>query len=153
MSVRAQLIGTDDKGRIISAKVNASGELVVSDGPYDLVEFRELAVDNAPYNFYGPIVGKQFVVTGLLSFADKQVNTSTNATVTIYEASAPDTATEDKVILKYEMGQNQQLPFPNVRILVNPGVWLNAKTDDDDIHMNIIGHYIATVQDPVQGSS
>ena len=122
-------------------KVNEAGELLVSDGPYDLAKFNELAVVNTAYNFYGPRGREQFVITGFLIYGDKQVNASTNATVVIYESSQRDSITEDRVLVQVEVGQNQSIPFPNIRILCNKGVYLNAKTDDDDIHMTIFGHY------------
>ena len=46
------------------------------------------------------------------------------------------------MLVQVEVGQNQSIPFPNIRILCNKGVYLNAKTDDDDIHMTIFGHYV-----------
>lgn len=122
--------------------VNEAGEILVSDGPYDLAEFNELADVNTAYNFYSPKGREQFVITGFLMYGDKQVNSATNATVVIYESSAPDDTTEDRVLVQVEVGQNQSIPFPNIRILCNKGVYLNAKTDDDDIHMTIFGHFV-----------
>lgn len=122
--------------------VNEAGEILVSDGPYDLVEFNELDVINTAYNFFGPRGLEQFVITGFLMYGDKQVNSSTNATVVIYESSQPDSTTEDRVLVQVEVGQNQSIPFPNIRVLCNKGVYINAKTDDDDIHMTIFGHYV-----------
>lgn len=123
-------------------QVNEAGELLISDGPYDLAEFNELGTINTAYNFYGPKGREQFVITGFLIYGDKQVNSSTNATVVIYESDQPDSTTEDRVLVQVEVGQNQSIPFPNIRILCNKGIYLNAKTDDDDIHMTIFGHYV-----------
>ncbi len=123
-------------------KVNEAGELLISDGPYDLATFNELGTVDTAYNFFGPRGREQFVITGFLMYGDKQVNSSTNATVTIYESSQKDSTTEDRVLVQVEVGQNQSIPFPNIRILCNKGVYLNAKTDDDDIHMTIFGHYV-----------
>ncbi|MDC0637465.1 hypothetical protein OAP25_02070 [Flavobacteriaceae bacterium] len=123
-------------------QINEAGELLVSDGPYDLAKFNEMDLVDTAYNFYGPNGRKQFVITGFLIYGDKQVNTSTNATVTIYEADQADSTTEDRVLVQVEVGQNQSIPFPNIRILCNKGVYLNAKTDDDDVHMTIFGHYV-----------
>jgi hypothetical protein len=123
-------------------KVNKNGELLVSNGPYDLAEFNELDIINTGYNYYCPNGSKQFVMTGFLMYGDKQVSTSTNATVVIYEASQPDTATVDRVLVQVEVGQNQSIPFPNIRILCNKGVYINAKTDDDDVHLTIFGHFV-----------
>ena len=122
-------------------KVNEAGELLVSDGPYDLAKFNELDTVNTAYNFFGPRGREQFVITGFLMYGDKQVSTSTNSTVVIYESDAPDSMTEDKILVQVEVGQNQSIPFPNIRILCNKGIYLNAKCDDDDVHMTIFGHY------------
>ena len=122
--------------------VNEAGELLISDGPYDLAVFNELDLINTAYNFYGPRGREQFVITGFLLYGDKQVSGATNATVVIYESDQPDSTTESRVLVQVEAGQNQSIPFPNIRILCNRGVYINAKTDDDDIHMTIFGHYI-----------
>lgn len=122
--------------------VNEAGEILVSDGPYDLSTFNELDTINTAYNFFGPRGIEQFVITGFLMYGDKQVNSSTNATVIIYESDQRDSTTESRVLVQVEVGQNQSIPFPNIRILCNKGVYLNAKTDDDDIHMTIFGHYV-----------
>ena len=122
--------------------VNEAGEILVSDGPYDLAEFQELDIINTAYNFYGPSGREQFVISGFLMYGDKQVSTSTNATVIIYESDQPDSTTEDRVLVQVEVGQNQSIPFPNIRILCNKGVYINGKTDDDDVHMTIFGHYV-----------
>ena len=140
------LAGSDGK----QVTVNASGELQVVFGDYDLTKFNELDLVDTAYNYYGPRVGKQFVMTGMLCFADKEVSDTSDTVIIIYEASEPDTLTVDRVLLQFGMGKLTTMPFPNVRILVNEGAYVNAKTSDDDIHLNIVGHYISTVQKPVE---
>jgi len=138
----------DRNGR--SVIVNEVGEIRVADGDYDLTSFREMAADDTAYNFYTPRIGKQFVLTGLLCFADKDVNNASDTIIDIFEASTESTTTIDKTILEFGMGQLSVLPFPNVRILVNEGVYINGKTSDDDVHLNIIGHFINTINDSVE---
>jgi len=138
VSIPAYLVGRN--GQQVS--VNDAGELLISYGPFDLTVFNELDIANQAYNFYGPKGQQQFVMTGFLMYGDKQVSATTNATVIIYEASAPDSATVDRVLIQVEVGQNQAVPFPSIRVLANRGVYINAKTDDDDIHMTILGHYV-----------
>lgn len=124
------------------AAFNSAGEMLIASGDYDEVSFNELAEINTAYNFFKPDGAKQFLLTGFLVYGDKQVNSSTNATVVIYEASQPDSIAEDRVLFQFEVGQNQSIPFPNIRILGTKGAYVNAKTSDDDIHMTIVGHYI-----------
>jgi hypothetical protein len=123
-------------------QVNAAGELLVSDGPYDLSTFKNMDVDNQAYNFFGPNGQKQFVITGFLAYGDRDINDNTDTTVIVYEASAPDTTTVDRTVIRFELAKLSSVPFPNIRILLNKGVYLNAKTSDDDVHMTIFGHYV-----------
>ena len=46
------------------------------------------------------------------------------------------------MLVKVQVAKNQSIPFPNIRILCNKGVYINGKTDDDDVHMTIFGHYV-----------
>jgi hypothetical protein len=114
--IPAKIVGS--KGG--AAKVNNNGELLVSTGAYDLAEFNELAEINTAYNFYKPLGSNQFVITGFLV----------------------DTTTVDRVLVQFEVGQNQSIPFPNIRILCNSGKYINGKCDDDDVHMTIFGHFV-----------
>jgi hypothetical protein len=136
--IPAKIVGSEGN----SAKVNNNGELLVSGGAYDLAEFNELAEINTAYNFYKPLGLQQFVITGFLVYGDKQIGTGTNSTVIIYEASQEDTTTVDRILVQFEVGQNQSIPFPNIRILCNAGTYINGKCDDDDVHMTIFGHYV-----------
>ena len=124
------------------AKVTESGELVVAPLSFDETKFNELAEDDTAYNFYEPKPNKQFVITSMLAYGDKQVGSQTNATVEVYEAASSDSTTVLKCLIKFEIGQNQAIPFTPLRVLVKEGVWVNAKTDDDDIHMTVMGYYI-----------
>ena len=108
---------------------------------YDDVVFNELATANTAYNFYVPKHDQNFVITILDMVADKQVSSSVSADVVVYEASSPDTTTVDKVLYQTAMVQDQQKAL-NVNLLVSKGKFINAKTTDDDIHMNIFGYYL-----------
>lgn len=124
------------------AKVTPSGELVVAPLHYDDTKFNELAEPNVGYNFFGPLPQKQFVVTGVWFRADKDVSNIADATVVIYEAANTDTTTVDKILRQFAVVREDIIDTSPLRILVNAGKFVNAKTDDDDIHMNITGYYI-----------
>ena len=125
----------------VEAKVTSFGQLVVAPISYNDVVFNELAEINTAYNFWEPQGGKQVVITVIDIVADKQVSSTVSADVIIYEASSPDTTTVDKVLYETAMVEGQQKSL-NVNLLVNKGKFVNAKTTDDDIHMNIFGYYI-----------
>lgn len=129
-----------DSSRV--ATVTPDGALAVGPVSFNLIEFNEMDLINTAYNFYQPLPGKQFVITAIFAYGDKQVATATNATVEVYEASSTTSTTVDKIIMQFEIGQNEFHPFTNLNLLVSEGVFINAKTDDDDVHMNILGYYV-----------
>ena len=129
-----------NSGRV--ASVTSDGALAVGPVSFNLIEFNELDTTVTAYNFYSPKSGKQFVVTAIFAYGDKQVGLGTNATVEVYEASSTTETTVDKIIMQFEIGQNQFHPFTSLNLLVNEGKFINAKTDDDDVHMNILGYYV-----------
>ena len=115
------------------------GTLPVS-GLFDEIEFNELAVAGTAYNYYQPLAGSRFIVTGVVATADKDV--VADATIIVYEASSPESATVDKTLFQFVLLKNQQLVIPNFQIAVTPDVWINGKTDDDDVHMSVVGHFV-----------
>jgi len=140
MSYPTQII--DGGGEKNKATVTRLGQLVVSPVSYDDTVFNELAAANTAYNFYGPKVNKQFIITGFIAKADKQVSSTVDADVVIYEAIAADTTASTKTLFRSAMVQGDQVEALPLNIKVSNGVYVNAKTTDDDIHMTIMGYYI-----------
>jgi len=118
----------------------AKGGTIPVSGLFDEIEFNELAVANQVYNYYQPLAGSRFILTGVVATANNSV--VGDATVIIYEADSPESTTVDKVLFKFVLLKNQQLVIPSFQIAVTPDVWINGKTDDDDIHMSVVGHFI-----------
>jgi len=136
-------VGLEQNG--ITVQVTKSGELVVAPLAYDETVFKELGTDNAGVNFFIPRARKQFVITGFLAVGDQQIAPNSNANVIIYEASTVDTATVDKILVQFVIKQDQDIPMPGMHVLVNEGKFVNAKTDDDDVHMTLMGYFIDTI--------
>ena len=136
MTIKVQIVGDRT-----TAQVSPSGELAVSPVRYSDTKFVELAVNDVIYNFYPPLPGKQFVITGITAKADKGVSSTVDAIVVIYEASTEDTATVDKILHSDAMVEGDRINLkPN--IIVNEGKFINATSSDTDIHMSIFGFYI-----------
>lgn len=138
MTAPFNIVGPNGK----HATVNNAGALAVAPVSFNLVKDGELAENDIAVNFFEPRPAKQFVVTNVFAYGDKEVAGNTNATVEVYEAANSTTATADKTILKFEIGQNEFQSFTDLNLLVNEGVFINAKTSDDDVHMNILGFFI-----------
>jgi hypothetical protein len=143
MSVNSHI--TDGRGGKSKACVSNAGQLITAPFAYDETKFLELDVINTAYNFYGPVAGQQFVITGLRAKADRGVSTNADATVIIYEASSDTTTTVDKILHQEAMVSGESVTM-RMNIIVNEGKYVNAKTDDDDIHMTIMGYYVPALK-------
>jgi hypothetical protein len=78
--------------------------------------------------------------------ADKQVSGSVSASLVFYEASSATSTTADRVLVQTAIVQDQIQFFHGVNILVNKGTYINAKVDDDDVHVTITGYYVPIVE-------
>ena len=124
------------------ASVTSAGELVVGSYSHDLTEFNELGTINVGVNFYQPVRKRRFVITGVVAAGNLSISASALATVIIYEASSETTATVDKSLIQFGITRLQTSALLPLNILVSEGKFVNAKTDDDDIFMTIMGFYI-----------
>ena len=144
MPLPVQLVTGEGK----SLASNESAELLAG-LPYDLTSFKEMSATGTAYNFYPPKGSLQFCITGLLVFANKDVSDASDTIIEIYETGAADSTTVDRPLLKFGMGKLTVLPYNGFRIMVNEGVYINAKTDDATIFLNILGVFIKTVINPI----
>ena len=133
-------------GAQFRACVSSIGQLITAPFSYDLTKFNELAADDTAYNFYTPKTGQQFVITGIIAKADRQVHATTDAIIIVYEADVVDTTTVSKTILQLAMVAGEQIVLTGLNILVTKGKWINGKTTDDDIHMTITGYYVPIIE-------
>ncbi|NIQ15506.1 MAG: hypothetical protein GTO02_14250 [Candidatus Dadabacteria bacterium] len=99
---------------------------------------------NTAYTFVGPKAGKQFVVTDILLYANKNVGAN-DATVEIYEADTETTTTVSKSVLITEMLKQTSRDFVGLNLVINEGKWLNIKTDDATIFASVLGYYVPVV--------
>jgi hypothetical protein len=116
------------------------GQLITAPFDYDLVKAIKLDVDDQVYNFYKPIVGKAFVITGIILNANKSV--TSECLVDVYAGTAADDSDTTDGVLTIEMLKNTALPLLGLNVLVGEGKWINAKTDDDDVFCTIMGYYV-----------
>lgn len=122
-------------------KVTKSGELVVAPLNYSTSIFKELST-TSPFNFFGPLPDKQFVITGFNLKAARSVSNTVDARVIIYEASEIDSAVEDEVLFEDAMIRGERTGYTNTNILVNPGKWINASTSEASVFVTVLGYYI-----------
>jgi len=138
MSLPIQIQSSNGQG--FGAVVTKNGQLVTAPLAYDEVKTVSLNVDDAGFTFYVPRAGEQFVITVILLTADK--NVTTDCIVEIFEATAENSNTVDKSILLIEMLKNTGRDITGLNFLVSEGVYVNGKTDDNNVSATIMGYYI-----------
>lgn len=122
-------------------KVTRLGQLVTAPLAYGETVFKELAEPDTAYNFYEPRAGKRFVITGMIVTTNRNVGVN-GAVIEFYEAGAIDSTTVGKTILRLDMVKNQILPIVGTNFILTEGVFLNGKTDDDDVLATIAGYEV-----------
>jgi len=143
MGLHVTLEGHDHpKSGVVAVKVTALGQLVAGPFDYDEVSAITLDVANTAVNIFGPLVQKRFVVTAILLTANK--NVTTDCSVEIYESDGPTSTTVDKSILNIEMLKNSDRDITGLNFRLTEGVYLNGKTDDDDVFVTVMGYYVPT---------
>jgi len=133
----------DAFGSGVKAKVTSRGQLVTAPLEYSSISTLTMDVINTAYNFYSPIQGKQFVITGILTYADKNVGTG-DASVEIYEAEGATETTVSSSILNFELPKNAFRDLTALNLITSPGVWINGKTNDNNVFTTILGYYVST---------
>lgn len=110
---------------------------------YVVNRFPNEAVFNAmttldAYNFAPPVTDANFILDGVICNSDNLVTGS--AIVDIYEADAVDSTTIQRSILRFDVARLDTIYLTGLNIIINKGFWVNAKTDDNNINLTLIGH-------------
>ena len=131
----------DGRGDGALAKVNKFGELAVGQSAYESVSSVKLDVVNTAYNLV-PARGDAYtILTGLVLTANKNVGAN-DAVVSIYSSvEDANSRTVESSLFTTELASKDSIVIPT-KILVEPGRWINAETDDDDVFATITYYYI-----------
>ena len=137
MPIQVQIIGPNN--RIVEVLPN--GQIVIAPLKYSGTKFNNMDLVDTAYNFHEPRAGKRFVITGMIVATNRSVGAN-GAVIEFYEASAVDSTTVDKTILRLDMVKNDILPIVDANFILTEGVFLNGKTDDDDVLATIAGYEV-----------
>jgi len=136
--IKANLV---DLGTDVSAKITGRGELVVGKLAFSSAYSTTATVTNTAFNLLVPQDGNCFVITDILIYADKNVGVN-DATISIYTANSPTSTTAISDILTTEIKASTARDITGLNLLVTHGVWVNAKTDDNNVYFTLFGYYI-----------
>lgn len=138
----------DAHGGLGETRVTSRGELVVA-REYSDAYTASATVINTGYNYSSihngniePRAGKRFVITDLLISCDRNVGATSGAIINVYETDSPTGLNSVGDIIKdIEIIKNERFA-KSLNMLLAEGVWLNIKTDDNNVTSTIWGYYI-----------
>ena len=83
-------------------------------------------------------------MTALLLTANKNVDQTTAATVTVFTADAADTALANALTILFTMpvARNSTRDILPILVETEEGKYINSVTSDDDIFVTILGYYL-----------
>ena len=121
----------------VAAKVTKFGQLVTAPLQYSTPVADEVDVINTAFNFISPEQDQSIVITDIVLSADRNVGVN-GADIVIYEASSPETLTEDQIVLDVDMIKQTTLPLNGLNLIIPEGKFVNAKSDDTNIKITIM---------------
>ncbi len=131
----------DDQTSAI-ATVTKNGALIVAPIKYSTAYYISVnslvALEIVPAE-----VKYNFIITGVLIASDKSFGTSTTAeTITLYEASPSDLATNLKTIFKLDMLRNDRLVATDMNLLTSKSVSIVAIATDVNVDVTLAGYFV-----------
>lgn len=135
----------DGSGTKNKARVTTRNQLVTAPLEFSNMFNAQAVAANTAYNVVLPKIGKQFIITDLILYGNKDVDNTNDATVVVYEASAIDSLVVDETIFNNEIPRRGDLPLTGLNIEVSSGAWVNIKTSSETIFINIGGYYVDAV--------
>ena len=128
------------------ARVTQFGQLVTAPLDYSTLITKEISSVNVAVNYVPPKQGHRIVVTDMMLQANKQV--TGEALVNLYTSDVgPDSLVIKEEIFTTEIVRQGSRDLIGLNVILEPGRWLNGKTDDDDINVTI-GFYYVPIIDP-----
>lgn len=125
-----------------SAKVTSSRGLAVSPPQASLAYNATLEVDDIVANIVPGKGGEIFCITGIVLTGNKNISTTVDAVVDIYEANSPTSATVITTLLTIPVARSSQTVLTSILLETSEGSYINGKTSDDDVLVTILGFYI-----------
>jgi uncharacterized protein (UPF0333 family) len=128
-----------DRGNIV--QVNNDGELIVGRKKRDKFYNAATATNNVAVNVVEPKSGQKFIITGIYIDGDRSIGANGAVTDIFENTTGPTNATVNTQILQVEVPKQDDRAYPGLNIEVAEGSWVNIKSDDVIVRVNIAGFY------------
>lgn len=140
MTISVNLI--DTHGSKEGVKITSRGQLIVAPLDFSTAYQQTMITANTAVNYVVPKAGKRFVITDIILIANKNVSATVEATVDVYEANSPTSTVVASQLFQDALTKQTKTVITGLNLITSEGVWVNGKTDDDDIISTIMGYYV-----------
>jgi len=129
-----------------TARVTRFGQLVTSPLAYSTPVQKILDVTNTAFNFVAPSAGNFIVITDILVYASKSVSNTTPADIQIFQSDEVDSLTVVEGITRPQLIAGSSSELTGLNLIVDPGRWINATTDDATVQITIMFYTVPEVR-------
>jgi hypothetical protein len=137
----------DGSGTGANAFVTKRGELIVAPLKYSKPYGASLIATGTPFEVVPGVNNQKFVTTGFFVTALKTVSPTTEAAITIYEASPLDLTTSTKQIVEIALIRGASFVATGANIITEVGQAIAATTDDATVNIALSGYYVSNEDD------
>jgi hypothetical protein len=124
------------------ANVTDRGQLVVAPISYSNFYSITASVINTAYNVVPPKSYKKFVITDMIIAADRDVSSTNGAIISVYEATGPTVTAVSRLLYQDEITKLGRAIITGMNIITSENIWINLKTDDSSVRINMGGYYV-----------
>lgn len=137
MSTRVRIVGTEEN----VAEVTEFGQLVTAPAKYSVASVGTLSADDTGVMFIEPKQGSKIVITSAVLYADRNVSSTIEADVELYESLTGSGQTVETSILQTSLLKQQSVVIP-LNYITSSGIWVMGKTSDNNVKVSIYYYYI-----------
>jgi hypothetical protein len=140
------LRGTDpDASTVREASVSKNGEVLVRAYGFSEPSIQTLT-GTAAANLFASRPTEQLILTGIVISGNRSIAAAGDL-VEVFEASAADSATQDKLLLSVDIARQQVVPVLGFQSLITQGKFLNVDRADTSgaISVTAFGYYVPKV--------
>ena len=136
-------VNIGDGGNGKNAGVTHRQQLIVSPIEYSKTHAASLSVDDTAFNLVVPIANKKFVITDLILTGDKNISTTTDAVVEIYEADTEDATAVSNTLGIFQVARSSSLALTGLNVITQDvSKFINGKTSDNNVSVVLYGYYV-----------
>jgi len=134
--------GLKDSRNGYKARVTRQNQLVTSPLSYSTPIAKTFDTANQAVNIVSARTSYRIVITSVYLYGDKNIDSATDATVEIYEATKASETTVSKSIISVEIPRRGSVTLNDLNWVTSVGVYLNGKTNDNIVYGVIGAYYI-----------